>query len=92
MSWRQGVGKCEPSEQTLALMDEANAKARNSVIEECAKVAEAVQLRMHEECDFGAGIAAREIRALALTRPQLCTGSSALSVPDASTPFQRPRE
>jgi hypothetical protein len=33
-------------------------------VEACAKVAQEVQHRMKEECDFGAGIAAREIRAL----------------------------
>jgi hypothetical protein len=41
MSWRQGVGKCEPSEQTLALMDQDLAKTRNAVIEECAKIVDA---------------------------------------------------
>jgi hypothetical protein len=33
--------------------------------EACAKVADQVQACMHEECDFGAGIAAKAIRAIA---------------------------
>lgn len=41
MSWPQGAGKCQPSEQTLALMDKASAEARNAVIEECAKIVDA---------------------------------------------------
>jgi hypothetical protein len=71
------AGYCAPADE-IASLETALATYRDTnrvlreelkfisarMIEACAKVAEAVQLRMKEECDFGAGIAAREIRSL----------------------------
>jgi hypothetical protein len=66
-----GVTALRQSETALATYRDTNHVLREELkfisarmIEACAKVAEAVQLRMKEECDFGAGIAAREIRTL----------------------------
>lgn len=80
MSWPQGAGKCQPTPQTLALMDKKNAEVRNAVIEECAKIAEncfggkahtyaSENADLYRAQDAACALIAAKIRALSVSRP-----------------------
>jgi hypothetical protein len=87
MSWPQGAGKCQPTPQTLALMDKKNAEARYAVIEECKQVI--ANMRQSEAgmfdakhsgqrgCDRADALydAYQALIALSLTRPN-CGGAA----------------
>jgi hypothetical protein len=80
MSWRQGVGKCEPSEQTLVLMDAERAKARAAIIEELAVDFENSVHHVWDNYEV-----ADRLRDLALTRPHDQAGGSETPSQDRGT-------
>jgi hypothetical protein len=73
MSWRQGVGKCQPTEQTLALIDAERAKARAAIIEELAVDFENSVHHVWDNYEV-----ADRLRDLALSRPNCESPASEL--------------